>query len=173
MECRTSGVGVVNRSGLPWKQKIQINLKMLYSKQNWYPLHSASFTLVTQFLCLLQWFKHAWSFNIINGNSYKNKLLNEFLPFSKNQIYRSNKICFMYIHQYFFYGSQSIRCTEKNGLMVTFFHCNTCFLLLFFHDLTQLQHLFYIYCQKKTKMGIILFRIILCCTESIDLVCYL
>lgn len=25
VECRTSGVGVVNRSGLPWKQKLQIH----------------------------------------------------------------------------------------------------------------------------------------------------
>lgn len=48
---------------------------MLYLKQNWYPLHSASFTLVTQFPSLLQKFKYALSNIIFNENSYKNKLL--------------------------------------------------------------------------------------------------
>lgn len=33
--------------------------------------------------------------------------------FSKEQIYMSNEItvCYLYIHQYFFYGSQFISCT--------------------------------------------------------------
>lgn len=65
VECRTSGVGVVNRSGLPWKQKFVYIKKMLYSKYNWYPL----------FPFLLQLFKHALSFIILNENSYKNKLM--------------------------------------------------------------------------------------------------
>lgn len=32
VECRTSGVGVVNRSGLPWKQKLQIHKKNVIFK---------------------------------------------------------------------------------------------------------------------------------------------
>lgn len=58
--------------------------------------------------------------------------------FSKDQIYMSNEImvCYLYIHSYFFYGSQFISCTVlKKRLIMIFFHCNT----IFCNDITTVM----------------------------------
>lgn len=83
---------------------------MLYLKQNWYPLHSASFTLVTQFPFLLQKFKYALSFIIFNENSYKNKLFIKWIFAFFKGPNQTKYATYIYIN-IFFYESQFIRCT--------------------------------------------------------------
>lgn len=139
---------------------------MLYLKQNWYPLHSASFTLVTQFPSLLQKFKYALSFIIFNENSYKNKLLIKWIFAFFKGPNQTKYATYIYIN-IFFYESQFIRCIVlKKMANNDFFSITT---LFFCNDITTLYTITTVILHKlpkNSKLGIILFRKIVYCTES-------